>query len=181
MASRRSGDGQTVTELVRPAVRYEKSFLVALDEFPPGDQSMIFERRLARSDFATYVQTVAAWEHGKEIPPGWVAVSNFWLVDGDEYIGGTNVRHELNDYLLNYGGHIGYTIRPSRRHEGHGTEICRLALIEARKLGMSRVLITCDDDNEGSRLIIERNGGVLENVIPQPDRPVPKRRYWVDV
>ena len=46
---------------------------------------------------------------------------------------------------------------------------------------IDRVLITCDDDNPGSRLIIERNGGVLEDVVPQPDRNVPKRRYWVDV
>lgn len=169
------------TELVRPHVRYERSFLTALDEFEPGDQSMVFERRLARSDFKGYVRTVAAWEKGHEIPPGWVAVSTFWLVEGDEYIGSTNVRHELNSYLLNYGGHIGYTIRPSRRQQGHGTEICRLALIEAKNLGLGRVLITCDDDNPGSRRIIERNGGVLENVIPQPERNVPKRRYWVNV
>jgi predicted acetyltransferase len=54
-------------------------------------------------------------------------------------------------------------------------------LQESKKLGLTRVLITCDDDNEGSRLIIERNGGVLENVVPQPDRNVPKRRYWFDL
>jgi predicted acetyltransferase len=47
-------------------------------------------------------------------------------------------------------------------------------------MGIDRVLITCDDDNPGSRLIIERNGGVLENVVAQPDRNVPKRRYWVN-
>jgi predicted acetyltransferase len=170
-----------MAELVRPDIRYRTSFMAALDEFGPGDQSMVFERRLARSDFEGYVRTVAAWEEGREIPPGWVAVSTFWLVDGDEYIGGTNVRHKLNDYLRDYGGHIGYTIRPSRRREGHGTEVCRLALLEAKKLGLERVLITCDDDNPGSRLIIERNGGVLENVVPQPDRNVPKRRYWIDV
>lgn len=170
-----------MTELVRPDVRYERSFVEALAEFQPGDQAMVFERRLARSDFRGYVRTVAAWERGEEIPVGWVAVSTFWLVDGDEYIGGTNVRHELNDYLLNYGGHIGYTIRPSRRREGHGTQICRLALIEAKALGLERVLITCDDDNPGSRLIIERNGGVLEDVVPQPDRNVPKRRYWISL
>jgi predicted acetyltransferase len=148
-------------------------------EFSPNDQSMVFERRLAMSDFDSYVRAVDAWTRGREIPPGWVAVSTFWLIDDDAYVGSTNVRHVLNDYLRDYGGHIGYTIRPSARLKGHGTEICRLAIIEAGKIGLDRVLITCDDDNDGSRLIIERNGGVLENVVPQPDRNVPKRRYWV--
>lgn len=169
-----------MAELVRPDVRFERSFQEALDEFGPDDGAMVWERRMARTDFARYVRTVAAWERGEQIPAGWVAVSTFWLVDGEEYIGGTNIRHVLNDYLLRYGGHIGYTIRPSRRREGHGTEICRLAIIEAERLGIDPILITCDDDNPGSRLIIERNGGVLEDVVPQPDRNVPKRRYWVN-
>ena len=124
---------------------------------------------------------IDAWTRGEELPPGWVAVSTFWLVDNGDYIGSTNVRHKLNTFLRDYGGHIGYTIRPTKRRLGYGTEICRLALEESKKLGLKRVLITCDDDNEGSRLIIERNGGVLENVVPQPDRNVPKRRYWFDL
>jgi predicted acetyltransferase len=152
-----------------------------MDEFTPDDQSMVLERRLAAGDFDRYIETVEGWKRGEDMPVGWVPVSTFWLVDDTDYIGSTNVRHELNDYLREFGGHIGYTIRPSRRRQGHGTEICRLALEEARKLGLRRVLITCDDDNIGSRLIIERNGGLLENVVPQPDVGVPKRRYWFDL
>ncbi len=171
-----------MTKLVVPSARFRRSFLEALEEFTLRDQSMIFERRLAKADFDGYLRVVDAWTRGDELPPGWVRVSTFWLVDDDdEYVGSTNVRHELNDYLLDLGGHIGYTIRPSRRRMGYGTEICRLALEESKKLGLSRVLITCDDDNEGSRLIIERNGGVLENVVPQPDANAPKRRYWFDL
>ena len=168
-----------MSELVTPRVEYQESFLEAMEEFGIHDQSMIVERRLARSDFDGYLRVVDAWTRGQEVPPGWVAVSTFWLVDGGEYIGSTNVRHVLNDYLHDYGGHIGYMIRPSKRRQGYGTEICRLVINEAWKLGLARVLITCDDDNEGSRKIIEANGGELENVVPQPDRNVPKRRYWV--
>ena len=169
-----------MSELVVPNARYRESFLEALKEFTPADQDMIVERRLASGDFEGYLRVVKAWTRGEEIPPGWVAVSTFWLVDDGEYVGSTNVRHVLNDYLRDYGGHIGYTIRPTRRRMGYGKEICRLALIEAKELGLRRVLITCDDDNEGSRRIIEANGGVLEDVVPQPDRNVPKRRYWVE-
>ena len=171
-----------MSRLVRPDAKYRDTFLAGMAEFSSTDQDMIWERRLASGDFDGYLRVVDAWTRGEEIPPGWVAVSTFWLIDDDDaYIGSTNVRHVLNDYLRDYGGHIGYTIRPSRRRLGHGTEICRLALIEAKRLGLERVLITCDDDNAGSRLIIERNGGILENVVPQPDRSVPKRRYWFDV
>jgi predicted acetyltransferase len=170
-----------MTDLVTPDARYKDSFLEGMSEFSATDQDMIWERRLANGDFEGYLRVVEAWTRGQEIPPGWVAVSTFWLVDGDTYLGSTNIRHVLNDYLHDFGGHVGYTIRPSRRRMGYGTEICRLALLEAKRLGLHRVLITCDDDNEGSRLIIERNGGVLENVVPQPDRNIPKRRYWFDV
>ncbi len=170
-----------MSELIQPCAEYRDTFLVAMAEFSPDDQSMIYERRLATKDFEGYVRVVESWRRGKEIPPGWVAVSTFWLVSEGAYVGSTNVRHVLNDYLRDFGGHIGYTIRPSKRRLGYGNEICRLAVIEAGKIGLPRVLITCDDDNEGSRLIIERNGGVLEDVVSQPDRRVPKRRYWVDV
>lgn len=170
-----------MASLILPDPAYRDSFIEAMDEFGPSELTMAVERRLARSDFDAYLRTVGGWRRGIGLPPGWVPVTTFWLVDERSYIGSTSVRHELNDYLLRWGGHIGYSIRPSCRRRGHGTEICRLVIEEARKLGIERILITCDDDNPGSRKIIERNGGELEDVVPQPDTRVPKRRYWVDV
>jgi predicted acetyltransferase len=169
----------TGVKLAAPHARFKRSFLEALIEYPDDEDAVVSERRMATADFDDYVRSAEAWSRGEELPGGWVAATTRWLVDGDEYIGTTNIRHELSDYLLRIGGHIGYAIRPSCRRQGYGTEICRLALEEARLLGIDRVLITCDDDNIGSRKIIERNGGVLEDVVKQPDSNVPKRRYWV--
>ncbi len=101
--------------------------------------------------------------------------SYFWVTDGHEVIGSLAVRHELSAWLLEEGGHIGYSIRPSRRREGHASRALALALDRARDLGLDRVLITCDLDNEPSRRTIERNGGVLEDV------RAGKRRYWVEL
>jgi predicted acetyltransferase len=167
--------------LVRPSRRYRDSFFEASDEFEPDEDTLVYERERATKDFDAFVRSVDAWSHGRDLPRGWVASSTFWLVDGDDYIGSVNIRHELTDWLLRFGGHIGYAIRPSRRRRGYGTLICRLALDEAHVIGLDRVLITCDADNVGSRKIIEANGGVFENEEREHDRAVPKLRYWVDL
>ena len=170
-----------MAELVRPSLRYRDSFVEALREFPPDEDALIFEREHATRDFEDYVRSVEAWSQGQHLPRGWVAGSTFWLVEDGQYIGSINIRHELNDWLLRLGGHIGYAIRPSRRRQGYGTLMCRLALDEAMKIGLKRVLITCDADNVGSRKIIEANAGVLEDEVSQAERDVPKRRYWIDL
>lgn len=170
-----------MAELTRPSRRYRDSFLEASDEFPADEDTLVYEREHAARDFDGFVASVAAWSQGSQLPRGWVPSSTFWLVDGDDYIGSINIRHELTDWLLRFGGHIGYAIRPSRRRQGMGTLMCKLALEEARAIGLKRVLITCDEDNVGSRKIIEANGGIFEDAVPQPDRDVPKRRYWIDL
>jgi predicted acetyltransferase len=64
---------------------------------------------------------------------------------------------------------------------GYATEILRLSLQFAReKLGIRRLLVTCDQDNIGSMKTIERCGGTLENILSAPDLPKPKRRYWIE-
>ena len=169
------------SRLVRPSRRYRDSFLEASDEFSPDEDTLVYERERATSDFDSFVSSVEEWSRGRDLPRGWVASSTLWLVDDDEYIGSVNIRHELTDWLLRFGGHIGYAIRPSRRRQGYGKLICRLALDEARSIGLERVLITCDADNIGSRKIIEANGGVFEDEAQEHDRVVPKRRYWIDL
>lgn len=93
-------------------------------------------------------------------------------------VGRVSIRFELNDYLSDFGGQIGYAVRPAYRRRGFGGEIFRLALIVARAEGVGAVLVTCDDGNVGSAAIIERAGGVLEDIRPEPGAE-PKRRYWI--
>ncbi len=100
----------------------------------------------------------------------------FWITDGEpeQVIGFIAIRHTLNDFLLELGGHIGYSVRPARRGQGHATRALALGVQRAAELGIDRVLVTCDLDNEASRRTIERNGGVLE------DERKDKKRYWID-
>ena len=103
------------------------------------------------------------------------------MIDKNAFIGRLSLRHELNEFLLKIGGHIGYEIRPSRRKQGYGTEILRLGLEKAKELGLHRVLVTCDEDNIGSKKIIEHNGGKFENSIEIDGDKVKKLRYWIDL
>lgn len=111
---------------------------------------------------------------------GKVPDSVFFLLDEDRnrLLGAVNIRHYLNEYLLREGGHIGDGIRPSERRKGYATEMIRLALIECKKLGMKKVLITCDRDNIGSAKSIVNNGGILENEFVNSDGEI-EQRYWI--
>ncbi|MES2172008.1 MAG: GNAT family N-acetyltransferase [Actinomycetota bacterium] len=109
---------------------------------------------------------------------GFVPATVWWIVDEarpDEVLGSIQLRHELNDFLLAEGGHIGYGIRPSARGRGVATAALLLCLEQAVSMGLSRVLIVCDIDNEPSRRTILAAGGMLETVNGTMER------YWIDL
>jgi len=95
-------------------------------------------------------------------------------------VGMANIRHELNDLLLQWGGHVGYSIRPGERGRGYAKQQLRLTLDQCRALGLKRVLLTCDETNEPSRRTIESCGGRYEDTRPDSDGQ-PTRRYWIDL
>jgi predicted acetyltransferase len=170
-----------------PTVDVRESFLKAMAEFQaegrggPDDDSNIGTdiRRYATtwSDpavFAGYVADLRAQALEETPRPAhFVPSSTLWWVDGTEFLGRLGLRHRLNDRLLEYGGHIGYDVRPSARRQGHATAMLRAALPIAAALGIDSVLVTCDDDNVGSRTVIETCGGVFE------DQRGRKLRYWI--
>ena len=123
--------------------------------------------------FALYLTLLSARERGVGLPAGYVPSTMLFAFAGEDIVGRASIRHRLNEELLRLGGHIGVVVVPVFRRRGHATTILRLALEEAcERFGLTRVLITCDDENVGSRTAIERNGGVLENVVTGPDLSV---------
>lgn len=79
----------------------------------------------------------------------------------NKIVGVGSLRHYLNDYLKEFGGHIGYSIRPSERKKGYGTKMLELLKEEAKKMEIKELLITCYSDNFGSQKVITNNGGVF--------------------
>ena len=118
----------------------------------------------------------------KEPKEGKVPDSVFFLLDEERNIllGAVNIRHYLNDFLLQYGGHIGDGIRPTERRKGYATEMIRLALLECKKLGIDKVLMVCNKSNIGSAKSIIKNGGILENEFVDDDGEI-NQRYWIDL
>ena len=117
----------------------------------------------AFGDFAAYVGSLAAVRDPANLPPNRVPTSTFWLVaNGRRVVGSSRLRHWLVPHLEKEGGHIGYDIRPSERHKGYGTALLALTLVEAQRLGLREVVVTCDTDNVASARIIEKNGGQYE-------------------
>ena len=170
-------------ELVLPTVSVRESFLEAMEEFvaegAENSQTAAWIEYNAPGWqdpelFATFCEAVRA-DALEETPrpQAHVPCTTLWWVDGDDYLGRIAIRHRLTDVLLEVGGHIGYDVRPTRRREGHATEMLRQSLPWARDLGIAPALVTCDEDNVGSIRVIENAGGALEDV-----RGI-KRRYWV--
>ena len=172
-------------ELVQPAVEYKDSFIEAVREYQNEEETASTRgyRNLSiqelQSDFGTFVERERSHAEGKNQPAGYVPQTEYWLVDNGDYIGHVAVRQRLNEHLLQIGGHIGYDVRPSKRGKGYGNKILELSLQKAREMGIERVRITCDIDNIPSRKIIEKNGGVLDSEIVNPENGISKRRYWI--
>lgn len=127
-----------------------------------------------------YLDRVEREHVGNDLPEGRVPAAMFLAFVDDELIGRVHIRHDLNEYLLAAGGHIGYAVRPVFRRRGYATELLQAGLEFLRDLGVERALITRDDDNVGSYRTIEKCGGELENVVVLDGEPA-KRRYWIDI
>ena len=125
----------------------------------------------ASLDFAGFVEV------RRGVRPRWGVPSTvFWYVAGEYYLGTLVVRHELNGELADEdGGHIGYHVVAPWRRQGHATRMLAAGLDVCRALGLSRVLLCCDPDNEPSRRVILGNGGEPDGQRHGEDR------FWIEL
>ena len=172
---------ETKCSLVNPALQYQTSYREMLAEFAAaGETPVPFSLQFPADDFPEMIKKLADCAKGIDIPPGFVAHSTFWLVDGEEQvIGASNLRHELTPTLMRRGGHIGYGIRPSRRGKGFGKLLLRLTLMEARNRGLTEVLLTCAEENVASQQVILQNGGEFDSKEFLPEENQTIMRYWI--
>ncbi len=133
--------------------------------------------------FEQWLKTREAFKTKETCPKDKMPDETYFLIDTDDetgkLLGAINIRKELNEYLKQVGGHIGYGVVPSERRKGYAVKMLAMGLKVCKELGIKEVLVTCDEDNVASARTIEKNGGVLlEKVVYEGD---PLRKYTIYV
>lgn len=168
-------------KLIKPTNRYKDQVMTYRKEFIDNGDNLSGTSYLEEYDkFDEWLQFIQDNEED-ETKHTEVTASVYLAIreSDDKLVGISNIRHGLNDYLYNYGGHIGYCIRRDERRKGFATEMLKQLLNRCKIIGLKKVLITCDKKNLISAKIITRAGGVLENEKPLEDEVI--QRYWLDI
>lgn len=161
----------------------EQSFLASLHEtWEKGFVFAHYWEDTCKQDYSRYLEHLCRVKNGIDLIEGHVSATLLFAFDDEgTIVGRSSIRHTLNQELLESGGHIGYGVLPSFRNLGVATEILKQSLIYCCEnlKNLDKVLVTCNDDNIGSKKTILKNGGLLENkVVAQKSGPL-KNRYWI--
>ena len=168
--------------LIMPSPECKDQIMDYKREFAENHDSMDGTAGLSKTDdFAEWYQALLDNRTEETVHSGLVPASTYLAIlpSTGRLVGFIDIRHRLNDYLLQSGGHIGYSIRKSERRKGYAAEMLRLGLEKCRELGLQRVLLTCDKENEASARTMLKNGAVLENEVMEGNRVT--RRYWISL
>lgn len=175
--------------LVRPSIEYRNQAINLINEVEKVDKDK--EIRYAgfsglqkyKDNYEEWLKEIEKYTKKETLPKEWVIGNVFFSVrkKDNKLVGIINIRHELNDYLYNYGGHIGYSILPSERRKGYGFKQLLLGLDYCKSIQINRVLITCLDYNIGSSKTIEKAGGILENIVRNEKKDEILKRYWISL
>ncbi len=170
----------TNERLVPPSRAQREAFLDLAGEYRACGEDRYAE---ALDDFEGFLVLLAREADPVGLRDGFRAPqTHYWLLDDTGCVlACSRIRHGLTPSLEIEGGNIGYDVRPSERSKGVGTRLLALTLNEARKLGLDRVLVTCDDDNLASVRVIQKNGGreIEASVAEETGQRV--RRFWIDL
>ena len=167
-------------ELRKPGEEDEAAYEEFIREFRDADEKIIPSSADPKGlSFSDWLAKRRRYDEGIDLPPDKVPASFYFLFNGNRIVGALSIRHKLNDHLLFVGGNIGYGVAPSERRKGYASHMLSQALDICRRIGLKKVLITCDKENIGSAKTIQKNGGELENEVLE--NGVVKQRYWIEL
>ena len=170
--------------LIEPISEYSHQIQAYRKEFLDCGDSMDGTDGLRRmEDPEEWIEHSKLSKDPEYVPEGRVPATQYIFVreEDNKIVGMLQIRHYFNAYLEKYGGHIGYSVAPSERCKGYASQMLKQALPKCKELGIDKILITCINDNIGSRKTILANGGVYESTVYEPDEKVILERYWIDL
>jgi predicted acetyltransferase len=154
-----------------------------MEDWEDGFAYAHYFESIADCNFENYVSILPGFSKGEKLPKGHVPCTFlFAFNEKEEIVGRVSIRHSLTENLLRVGGHVGYGVVPSHRKQGHATLILSESIkyIKNNIKDLDKILVTCDENNIGSKKTIERNNGLLENKVLLPNN-VTKLRYWIEI
>lgn len=166
-------------KLIQPERKHEKIVMDFKQKIEDANEQFCGVSGLERMDYDEWLQYLSNVSKKETCSEGIVPAYEMIYVDDDEtkVYGMINMRFELNDMLLKFGGHIGYSVSPDERRKGYAKAMLSGALEFYRDEGYDKVLITCNKNNIASQKTIESAGGVLENIVEDGD--IFMKRYWI--
>lgn len=135
----------------------------------------------ARQSWSSYIQRMADGRSGEFVPEGWVRSGLFVALVEGNIVGRISVRYELNDFLSEIGGHLGFGVLKEFRGLGYAKELCQFALAELQCHGVRSALVTCDEQNVASQATILACGGQIDQHRPTVEESGGNTtlRYWI--
>ncbi|QDU34741.1 Acetyltransferase (GNAT) family protein [Poriferisphaera corsica] len=171
-----------ILKMIEPTVEMEQPFWDFCSAFdsPKDIDGIGMMRHAADEGFAKAVELSLLSRTQSNVKPGWVAQTTFWLFnDQNQMLGTIDLRHELNELLFNWGGHVGYAVHPDHRHKGYATFMLNHVLEYARSRSMDRLMISCQEGNIASEKLILNAGGIYENSFFVDEYNKDVRRHWI--
>ena len=171
-------------KLVEPTMEYANEILNFRQEFLDCGDSMDGSSSLRKFErVEDWLKEVERFKRRETVPSGLVPSTQFICIRESDrrLVGMIQIRHELNDFLRNYAGHIGYSVRPSERRKGYAAWMLSSVLPYCKSLDINDVLVSCLVGNEGSRRTILRNGGVYAETVLEPREDVLLEKYWIHI
>ncbi len=171
-------------ELVIPTMDYELAIKSFRDEFLKTGDDMDGCLSLAKiPEIQDWIKQVESFSSEKTCSKDYVRVTQFLYLrkSDNKVVGVIQIRHYLNEFLEKYGGHVGYSVRPSERRKGYATRMLKGILPLAVELGFDKIVVTCLRENQASIKTILNNGGVYQSTVHEPERDVYLNRYSISL
>lgn len=168
--------------LTRPTSEYASQIVEYRQEFLNAGDSMDGTGSLRRIESPEeYIKVCREYEDLAMVPSHLVPATQFFFIrkSDNRLVGMIQVRHYFNDFLEKFGGHIGYSVRPSERRKGYAKEMLKTTLLFCKEIGLDKVLISCIDGNIGSEKTILANGGIYESTVHEPNANEDLKRFWI--
>lgn len=165
------------TEFERQISEYRQAFLDCGDSMDGCGQLRKFE------NIQGYINFCSELEKSPNGLDGFVPSTQLILVrkSDNKLVGMLDIRHYLNDYLEKFGGHIGYSILPCERKKGYAKQMLKMSLPICEEIGLTKLLLTCNESNLVSEKTILANGGIYESTIVEPGSNKVIKRFWISL